>query len=259
MQHLHKKSQVKATRRRKLEMQRLESREVFAALSFSAGTLHLNMSEMPVQGTSVFAEVGANNGLVVFNGRLAQNIAGAPGGRLNTAAVRSIVVNGSAFSDVVGLGAVSPSTFPNVVSVTVNGNGGNDTIRGSDTADVIFGGDGDDRIFGYGGGDRIYGNNGNDTIWGDFSSGVAERNGSADWIEGGSGNDTVYGGWGNDWIFGQQGDDSLFGDSGDDTLDGGQGADYMQGDAGFDTAWHDSADVARNRNNFRGIENLRRR
>ncbi len=97
------------------------------------------MSEMPVQGAAVYADLGGEQWLDCVQCRLAQKHCRAPGGRLSTAAVQNIVVNGSAYTDAIDLWRGQPKHLSESALRSDLRNVGNDTIRGSDIADVIFG------------------------------------------------------------------------------------------------------------------------
>jgi Ca2+-binding RTX toxin-like protein len=152
--------------------------------------------------------------------------------------------------DFVDLTAHGPGGVDYTLSVTINGDAGNDiliggagkdTIRGDSGNDLIFGwrgsdtidgGDGDDTLYGddfgfnnIGGDDIVRGGNGNDTLYGGLKS---------DRLEGGNDNDTAYGGAGGDTILGEMGDDILFGEDNNDIIGGGQGNDQLDGGNGAD-------------------------
>ena len=73
------------------------------------------------------------------------------------------------------------------------------TINGDDGNNILYGLKGNDAIVGNGGDDTIYGNDGDDVL------------------KGGNGNDSIYSGYGNDILEGGKGNDVLQGDYGDDT------------------------------------------
>ena len=200
----------------------LEAREVPAAYAFSAGTLTVNMAEVP--NHILFKLEAFSSGVVRVNGAdtgssPANTVVGAPHGRLLSADVHKIVVNGSIYDDRIDLSGVDTRGFAGLNGkVEVYGNGGNDRIVGTAFGDQIHGGSGNDYIDGVGGDDRI---------WGD------------------DGNDTLYGNQGNDRIDGGAGDDYLNGGDDNDLLVGGAGKDLFDGGPGTDTVWVDAADLGR--------------
>ena len=88
--------------------------------------------------------------------------------------VRAIVVEGGDLGNRLDLRAISTSAFSytdpvtgDPMSITIEGNNGDDVIYGSSGfGDVISGGDGDDFIDGREGDDVITGDDGNDSIYG---------------------------------------------------------------------------------------------
>jgi Ca2+-binding RTX toxin-like protein len=119
-----------------------------------------------------------------------------------------------------------------VKALVLLGSAANDTITGFATGDVIDGLAGDDNIYGAAGDDTLTGGDGADGLNGDAGN---------DTLIGGAGNDILLGGTGADMLVGGAGNDLLGGDGlyggpgGDDVLDGGAGNDRLVGGFGSDT------------------------
>ncbi|HAA48652.1 MAG TPA: hypothetical protein DCE43_02970, partial [Planctomycetaceae bacterium] len=147
--------------------------------------------------------------------------------------VRAIIVEGGDLDNRIDLRGVSASAFSyidpltgNPMSITIDGQNGDDVIYGSaGFGDAISGGDGDDFIDGREGDDVINGDDGDDSIYGQDGD---------DAISGDDGNDFVMGLAGNDEIDGGDGSDTLNGGDGDDVVSGGDHSDVVQGNDGND-------------------------
>ncbi|HAA61301.1 MAG TPA: hypothetical protein DCE39_10250, partial [Planctomycetaceae bacterium] len=147
--------------------------------------------------------------------------------------VRAIVVEGGDLGNRLDLRAISASAFSytdpvtgDPMSITIEGNNGDDVIYGSSGfGDVISGGDGDDFIDGREGDDVITGDDGNDSIYG--------QDGDDD-ISGNDGDDFVVGLAGDDVIDGGDGADTLNGGDDNDVIFGGDHSDVIQGNDGND-------------------------
>lgn len=115
--------------------------------------------------------------------------------------VERVLVQGSEQADEIDLRQMTRAVFPNLVTVTILGGGGDDVIQGTELADTIEGGEGNDAIEAGEGNDRVTGGTGlgNDRLDG----GVG-----ADTLTGGSGRDTLLGGADNDLL--QAGDATVF-------------------------------------------------
>ena len=158
-----------------------------------SGQLVVNINSTVSTGQN--AIVSEAHGQVYLNGKAVI----ANGTAVASGAVRSLVVNGSAFDNYIDLFQVSTQGFRGLDGyIAVNAGGGNDTVHGSRFADVINGGDGNDVL------------------------------------KAGDGNDTVFGGNGDDYLEGNNGNDYLDGGAGTDTFRGGAGADVFVGGAGYD-------------------------
>ncbi|MEO9894804.1 MAG: DUF4214 domain-containing protein [Paracoccaceae bacterium] len=159
------------------------------------------------------------------------------------------------------------------VSVTINGDDGDDTVIGGSQNDILAGGNGADALYGNDGDDVIsidaddvstqggegydvaivenedavsldlvatgfesaVGNNGNDIF-------TAEGSNISVALFGGAGDDTLSGGNTADTFFGSIGDDSIFGGAGQDTANGGNGNDRIDGETGDDSLLGGSGD-----------------
>ena len=155
----------------------------------------------------------------------------------NTSTTDTLVLQGGYGDDTI---SVAPQTL-SLITVQVDGGGGDDLIKGST---LSMGGDGDDTIIGTPGPDTLLGGLGNDSISGlagnDLILGDGQSNGgiiglTANFtcpIPGGEtfipfaiapyspdgGDDTISGGEGDDSLNGGGGNDSINGDNGDDLI-----------------------------------------
>ena len=114
-----------------------------------------------------------------------------------------------------------------VLTMSMQGTGGDDRLHGLSGDDVIHGGAGDDYIYDVHGNNQLFGGDGNDHIIG---TGLLDGGAGDDVLEGG-GSDTLRGGDGNDTLIaysdawtrnnnvleGGKGNDTLYGSFGDDT------------------------------------------
>jgi len=174
-----------------VRLERLETREVPAGLSFSSGQLVIDMRDM---GTSSI-QVGSVNGLLQINGAISSIDKGVRG-TLAVNKVTKIVVQGTNGADLIDLSGVATSSG----------------FRPLDNKVEIYGNRGNDKIYGSGFGDQIHGNSGNDTIWA------------------GAGNDFLYGDSDDDTLYGGVDNDKLHGMAGIDYFDGGTGHDKGRSD-----------------------------
>ncbi|MDO4693620.1 MAG: calcium-binding protein [Eikenella sp.] len=135
----------------------------------------------------------------------------ADGGKLDVAAVKVLVQQGSDGND---------NLYAYAGGSTLNGLDGNDNLTGSADVDILDGGGGNDTLYGRSGNDVLSGGSGNDNLYGEDGN---------DRLEGGDGNDYLQGASGNDTLIGGTGDDSLHGGSGNDTymFAKGFGQDYI--------------------------------
>src|SRR5262249_21720919 len=92
----------------------------------------------------------------------------------------TVVLNGGGGNDSLTVVA----KINEIVSATLNGEGGDDVPAGAATGDTFDGGEGNDRPGGGKGGDGMDGEAGNDTL-------VWNNGDGSDFIEGGAGNDTT--------------------------------------------------------------------
>jgi hypothetical protein len=118
---------------------------------------------------------------------------------------------------------------PDLASILILSNPGQETLNGGNDADVIRGGDINESINGLAGNDILSGMGGDDNINGGADNDLLFGNEGSDFIGGDAGNDTIYGGKDNDAVFGGDGDDFLTGDTGNDIVAGGDGNDSIFG------------------------------
>ncbi|WP_282445652.1 putative Ig domain-containing protein [Massilia antarctica] len=117
------------------------------------------------------------------------------------------------------------------LSLTQNGDEGNNVMQGyPDRNDRIDGKGGDDIINGWSGDDLLAGGNGNDRLDGGDGNDSLDGGAGDDMLFGGAGKDFLHGGTGNDFLVGGGGDDTYFFALGDGVAlvddmspDGGQG------------------------------------
>jgi Ca2+-binding RTX toxin-like protein len=118
-----------------------------------------------------------------------------PGGAADCDDVKAIDVTGDAAANVINLAGVEDADaavdtdYPNVLTVEIDGGGGNDTITGSEHVDEMLGGEGNDRIIGDennvpGSRDLFKGEAGDDTL-------VWNGGHDDDTMDGGDGSDTI--------------------------------------------------------------------
>jgi Calpain family cysteine protease/RTX calcium-binding nonapeptide repeat (4 copies) len=206
-------------RGRHLQMEGLESREMFSvsSLYLSGGLL------------SVYTD---NNATSVTVGQVGSNYRVTEGG-----SGRYWDFFTSSFGRVDFVGGAGDDRFINNVP-TMNtrawGQGGNDYLEGYNGVDYFVGGDGNDTLVGYGGNDQMWGGNGDDVLRGMVGFDIMYGNAGNDHMDGGSENDQMWGNDGHDTLLGGVGDDQLVGDNGNDHLNGQAGNDRMWGVEGND-------------------------
>jgi len=120
-------------------------------------------------------------------------------------------------------------TPPDLASILILSNPGQETLNGSNDADTIMGGGINEWIKGLAGNDIIFGMGGDDNIDGGADNDLLFGNEGSDFIGGDTGNDTICAGKDNDAVFGSEGDDYLRGDIGNDIVAGGDGNDSIFG------------------------------
>lgn len=176
--------------------------------------------------------------------------------------LRAVEISAGGGNDRVSLGEIIRSAFPELASVSVAGEGGDDTLIGSDFADVLFGGGGADSLRGGAGADELAPGSGWNEVNGGDGLYVASFSGGGNWfvIDGLAGRRTptaeetslrsveeveVVGGGGADPMsgasfsgvlrfFGRGGNDLMNSGSENDVLDGGPGDDWLDANAGND-------------------------
>jgi Ca2+-binding RTX toxin-like protein len=158
-----------------------------ASAAASSASIDGTTATLNLDGANDTETVSVSNGLLVHT---------ATGGGLNSASdwdsatpgdqtvpadgTFTVVVNGGDGND--SLTVLAKST--EIISATLNGEGGDDVLIGADTGDTLNGGEGNDRLVGGKGGDGMDGGAGNDTL-------VWNNGDGSDFIEGGAGNDTT--------------------------------------------------------------------
>jgi Ca2+-binding RTX toxin-like protein len=255
----------RAVTQRKLNLERLEKREVFATgFGLSSGVMTLTADP---QGSNVTisdtAPTNPNGVLVVQttspNGNWTTNVP--------KQVVRTIRFEGSNAPDIleastVGFSAVGfpAGSIGAPIRIIANGYGGadrlvggwgDDTLNGHGGNDVLIGGIGNDTLDGGSGSDRLFGDGAdfNRDVYtdsGDSRTASTYSAGGRDTLRGGPGNDYLYGGGGDDTLYGDGGNDFLYGNHGNDTIHGGAdddqlfgqvGNDILKGDAGRDVLY----------------------
>lgn len=221
--------------------------------------------------------VGVDESFVAINGSTTgieiSNSEDASQTEVSTQKVKRIVVTGGSGANTIDLSGVGDA-FIQLISVSIDGGGGNDSITGSQREDSITGGAGNDSLNGGEGGDTYLfdldsaldsdtiveaDDGGTDAL--DFSNTTDSSVGlqlelsstaaqiirgnvltltlsDTDVIEnviGGSGADTITGNTADNDLDGGDGDDSIVGDEGADSLTGGTGDDFLGGGTGNDS------------------------
>lgn len=147
----------------------------------------------------------------------------APGGQSIALSARELVVEGTAFDDL--LSPVSTLGGPPSVVLQMYGGEGNDTLEGGG---FLRGGDDDDSILGAQGNDSLWGDAGNDLIQDLSGNNLMDGGAGDDRIEAGSGQDTITVGQGSDTVDASFGNDRVVFVGGDAaTIDGGAGIDTI--------------------------------
>ena len=205
----------------KFGFDRLEAR---IALSATPGTATLENGQLVICGDD------ADNTIIVaeVNGRIfvAGDFLSTPE-FFESSQVTSIEVTGGAGNDTMVATGMS-------VSVTMDGEAGNDQIFGGTADDILRGGDGDDLIYGNTGVDEILGGAGADTVLAGDGNDTVDGGGGEDTLVGEEGDDEINGDAGDDMVLGAAGSDTVGGGDGNDTIVGGAGNDSLSGDAGED-------------------------
>jgi parallel beta-helix repeat protein len=118
---------------------------------------------------------------------------------------------------------------PDLASILILSNPGQETLNGANDADLLRGGDINESINGLADNDILFGMGGDDNINGGADNDLLFGNEGSDFIGGDAGDDTICGGKDNDAVFGSEGDDFLRGDLGNDIVAGGDGNDSIYG------------------------------
>ncbi|CAN5647744.1 hypothetical protein BH09PLA1_BH09PLA1_06260 [soil metagenome] len=164
-------------------LESLEARKLFS-VTLENGVLTVTGTEEPDQ-----LIVGRNQAMIVVNDN-------GTASTWNPAEVMSIAVNGLGGNDTIG---IMPGVFKPIV---IDAGAGNDQVRGGPGRERILGGPGMDMLSGGGGGDLL---------------------------EGGPDNDLIVGGPGEDRMYGNAGNDRFDAvDRNADFVDGGEGEDFAR-------------------------------
>lgn len=242
-QHLSSKISGRRTRSRRSyplnhATQPAEVLEQRSLLSASAVFVEAT-GELSVElGSSESAQVSSVNGNVLIG--LSSD--GSPFipftgiGTLPASSIVTLVVYGGDDANTIDLSNVTLATYPNLTTLQVFADDGNDVVIGSpDLANQLFGEDGNDSLTGGLADDTLNGGNGADTIIANEGNDSISAGDGADTVVAGDGNDRISSGNGNDTVSAGNGDDSVTGENGQDSLLGDAGDDTINGDGGFDT------------------------
>ncbi len=226
----------KKSRNRRLAVQKLETRKVFATVSFVPGTGTIELVEDGAEVNEV--TVNGHKDKIILKDKAGINIdfgsrniikkISATEVHVVDRGVRRIRLDLGQKNDRVVAGGSSVGT------VMLLGPGDDRVVSGSKVNDIIYGGAGHDYIMGYGGDDILMGEGGNDTLRGFSGNNTLIGGFGNDDLAGSNGNDVLEGGDGNDKLNGRGGNDLLSGGAGHDVLRGGAGSDTMLGGAGND-------------------------
>ncbi len=215
--------------RRKLNLERLESRQLLTGIVFDSVA-----GEVKIDGSS-----GADQVSVSIDAKTADYA--------DDVLVVKMTAGTQQYNRSIALyGLVGPEIGRVVNKISFQGYAGDDVFRNDTTiSSFASGGAGSDKLYGgssvdtlYGGGDTdyLYGGGSNDTLDGGVAGvkNYAENTGN-DFLYGGSGDDTLHASdYGNGKLYGEAGNDTLYGWQGSDQLSGGAGHDVLQGYTGND-------------------------
>lgn len=227
-------------RARPLQLERLESREVFAAGIVGSDLMIYatnNSDRVEVWESGNQIRVSINNQTQAFNKAAVRG------------AIKCYLYGGhDRFQNSTNLnvqvwGGDGDDTITNYLQrgqAHFMGERGNDRLTGGYSNDYLDGGEGHDSIWGDSGSDVIWGRGGNDALRGEDGNDTIFGDDGADSLYGGNGQDYLYGGNQNDFLEGGSGDDVLMGEYGNDTLRGGDGHDVLRGGMGNDSLYGDS-------------------
>ena len=217
----------KKSRNRRLAVQKLETRKVFATVSFFPATQIVELVEDVAERNQV--TVNGHAGKIILKDKAGIKISNDSRFFITRVSNTEVHVVGKQVQKIhldLGLKNDRVVAGGSRVGTVMNLGQGNDyVVSGSKADDVIDGGVGNDYIRGYGGDDVLIGGDGDDILRG-FSGNNT--------LIGGKGDDDLAGGNGDDRLEGGEGDDKLNGRGGNDSLDGGLGNDVLRGGAGSD-------------------------
>jgi hypothetical protein len=143
-------------------------------------------------------------------------------------------LNGGNDADSIGGGAINESINGLAGNDILFGMGGDDNINGGADNDLLFGNEGSDFIGGDAGNDTICAGKDNDAVFGGDGSDYLRGDIGNDIVAGGDGNDSIFGGKNEDILLGEEGQDYILGNLGNDTINAGNGNDIAFGNQGAD-------------------------
>ena len=212
------------------EMERLEEREVPAAITFSSRTGVVVITGSSQDDVASVALVGSDVkvDLKCYSSAPPNLEFFGDSKTIPASSVKSITFQ--------GLDGTDKFTNNTAIKSTADGGLGNDELNGGSGADFLTGNSGNDVVHGNGGNDKLRGWSGNDKLYGDAGDDV---------IQGHSGNDQIFGGANNDALYAGSGTDTLSGESGADVLVSiGGGFDTLTGGSESDNFWMDTTDTS---------------
>jgi len=143
-------------------------------------------------------------------------------------------LNGGNDADSIGGGGINESINGLAGNDILFGMGGDDNINGGADNDLLFGNEGSDFLGGEAGNDTICAGKDNDAVFGGDGSDYLRGDIGNDIVAGGDGNDSIFGGKDEDILLGEDGQDYILGNLGNDTINAGNGNDIAFGNQGAD-------------------------
>ena len=227
----------KKNRHRRLAMQPLETRKVFATVAFSptAQVVSLVDDHLPEQNR---VTINGHEDKIILKDQAGIDIKRGSSDYITRISATEVHVIGQGVRKIrLNLGGLDDRVVAGgsrVGTVMHLGLGDDHVVSGSKANDVIYGGPGNDKLMGYGGDDVLVGGLGDDILRGFSGDNTLIGGPGNDDLAGSNGDDVLEGGFGNDKLNGRGGSDSLNGGPGHDVLRGGSGPDKMSGGTGND-------------------------